>query len=132
MRAFRLILMTAAGALLLAACTSHPLMNLQGKTIPNRLDGSTQTAETVKKGIFAGCLDKGWTCREVTPGLIEASIDVRKHRAVANIAYDTEHYSISYKDSRLLDYNSRRNTIHRNYNRWINNLDAAIKKQLTL
>lgn len=132
MHCIRSSLAIVVTALLLAACTSNPLVNLENRTVPSRLDGSAQTTETVKKGIIAGCLDKGWTCREVTPGLIEASIDVRKHHAEANIAYDTEHYSITYKDSELLDYNNHRNTIHRNYNRWIANLDAEIKKNLTL
>ena len=132
MQAFRSFLIVTAGGLLLSACTSNPLLNLQDRTVPSRLDGTVQTEATVQKGIISGCLDKGWTCREVTPGLIEASIDVRKHRAVAIIAYDADSYSITYKDSQLLDYNSRRNTIHRNYNRWINNLDAAINKHLTL
>jgi hypothetical protein len=30
----------------------------------------------------------------------------------------------------MLEYNSGRNTIHRNYNRWVNNLDAAISRRL--
>lgn len=132
MLAIRSLLMVAAGAMALTACTSHPLMNLQDRIVPNRLDGSEQTADRVQRGILAGCLDKGWTCREVTSGLIQASIDVRKHQAIADIAYDADSYSITYKSSQMLDYNSRRNTIHRNYNRWVNNLDAAIKKRLTL
>ncbi|WP_193163652.1 hypothetical protein [Microbulbifer hainanensis] len=132
MQVMRTFFIAAVSAILLSACTSHALMNLNDRTVPNRLDGSTQTADRVKTGIMAGCLDKGWTCREVSPGLIEASIHVRKHYAVADITFDTENYSITYKRSELLDYNSRRNTIHRNYNRWINNLDAAIRKNLAI
>lgn len=128
----RTFLLAVIASVLLTACTSHPLMNIQDKSVPNRLDGSAQTTETVKKGIIAGCVDKGWTCREVSPGLIEASINVRKHRAVADITYDSDSYSIAYKDSELLDYDSKHNTIHRNYNRWINNLDSAISRHLIL
>ncbi|TLM75654.1 hypothetical protein ACONUD_16200 [Microbulbifer harenosus] len=116
----------------LAACTSHPLMNVYDRPVPDRLDGKSQNAETVAKAIHAGCIDKGWTCREVSPGVIDASITVRKHRANAEINYNAQRYSITYKNSHLLDYNERRNTIHRNYNRWINNLDHAIAKSLVL
>lgn len=117
-------------ALFLAACsTSLPLKNINDKPVPDRLDGSVQTEKSVKNGIVAGCVDKGWTCREVSPGLIAASITVRKHRANTNISYDSDSYSITYKDSHLLDYS---NTIHRNYNRWITYLDDAIAKRLML
>lgn len=132
MFALRTFVIIVASALLLTACTSHPLMNVEDRMVPQRLNGSAQTGQSVKSGILAGCVDKGWTCREISPGNIEASIKVRKHRARAHIAYDADSYSITYKDSELLDYNSRRNTIHRNYNRWINNLDAAINRRLTL
>jgi len=128
----RKLLIAASAALLVSACTSNPIMNLDDRAVPSRIDGSKQTVKTVEKGILAGCLDKGWTCREVSPGLIVASIDVRKHHAEANINYDVDSYSITYKDSKLLDYNGRRHTIHRNYNRWINNLDAAIHKNLAI
>ena len=114
----------------LAACTSHPIMNVYDRPIPDRLDGQPQTTQTVSNAIQAGCVDKGWVCREVKPGVVDASIAVRKHRATAVINYNAERYSIAYKNSTLLDYNASRNTIHRNYNRWVNNLDHAIAKNL--
>ena len=122
----------AFAALLLSACTSHPLMNVYDRAVPNSYSGEPHTNATVAKAIMTGCIDKGWTCREVGPGQIEASISVRKHRATAEIDYNAQRYSIVYKESYLLDYNSSRSTIHRNYNRWINNLDHAIAKNLVL
>jgi hypothetical protein len=111
-------------------CTSNPLRNLQDQMVPNRLDGTTQTVAKVEKGILAGCIDKGWSCNVVNEGLIEASLSVRQHRALAQIPYSAGNYSIVYQDSQMLDYNGKRNTIHRNYNRWVNNLDDAISKRL--
>ncbi|WP_295800237.1 hypothetical protein [uncultured Microbulbifer sp.] len=116
----------------LTACTSHPVMNVFDRPVPDRLDGKPQTMESVAKGIIAGCMDKGWTCKKVAPGKIDASLALRKHRATTEINFDTNRYSIVYKDSYLLDYNARRNTIHRNYNNWINNLDHAIAKNLAI
>mgnify|MGYP000096880026 CR=1 FL=1 len=132
MKAIRSFLFVLTGAIFLSACTSNPLMNINDRQVPNRLDGTVQSQESMKNGIIAGCIDKGWTCREVSPGRIAASITVRKHRADADISYDSDSYSITYKDSQLLDYNSKRQTIHRNYNRWIANLDSAITKRLVL
>lgn len=132
MKTLRILFLTAGLSTLLAACTSHQLMNVYDRPVPDRYDGKAQSAETVAKAIQTGCIDKGWVCREVEPGVIDASLSVRKHRASAVINYSAERYSIVYKDSYLLDYNGKRNTIHRNYNRWINNLDHAIAKNLVI
>ncbi|USD21648.1 hypothetical protein MJO52_00470 [Microbulbifer variabilis] len=132
MKNFKKILFSAAFALTLAGCTSNPVMNIQERSIPDRLDGSAQTQDTIKKSIIAGCIARNWTCREVAPGQIIASINVRKHHAEADIKYDIDNYSITYKDSDLLDYNEKYYTIHRNYNRWVRNLNDAIIKQLSI
>ncbi|MFS1523231.1 hypothetical protein ACL7TT_03820 [Microbulbifer sp. 2304DJ12-6] len=118
-------------AVTLGACTSYPLLSIQDRVVPSRLDGSPQTRESVTQSIIAGCIVKGWACQEVAPGQILASIDVRKHHAEANINYDHDSYSITYKDSKMLDYNGQQNTIHRSYNRWINNLNSAIIKEMS-
>ncbi|WP_308364431.1 MULTISPECIES: hypothetical protein [unclassified Microbulbifer] len=125
-------LFIALFTLVLAGCTSHSVMNINDSPVPNRLNGVPQTAETVRQGILAGCVDKGWNCREISPGLIEASIKVRNHRATTEISYNKNSYNILYKNSSMLDYNERNNTIHRNYNRWISYLDNAIHKRLAL
>jgi len=130
MRILRNLLLITGFSSVVAACTSHPIMNVYDRPIPDRLDGQPHSVQTVANAIQAGCVDKGWVCREMKPGVIDASISVRKHRATAVINYSAERYSIAYKDSYLLDYNSGRNTIHRNYNRWVNNLDHAIAKNL--
>ncbi|WGL15266.1 hypothetical protein PVT68_10835 [Microbulbifer bruguierae] len=130
MHKFYKLFLIAGLSTTLAACTSHPVMNVYDRAVSERYDGTTQSAQTVAKAILTSCVDKGWVCRETEPGVIDASITVRKHRASARINYSAERYSIEYKDSYLLDYNDRRNTIHRNYNRWVNNLDHTIAKNL--
>ena len=49
--------------------------------------------------------------------------------AKVDINYNTKTYSITYKDSSDLDYDGTK--IHKNYNGWIQNLDNAIKVQLS-
>jgi hypothetical protein len=132
MKSIRVFALAIVSTLALSACTSNPLMNLNDRPIPSRYDGQPQTMDSVTKSIIAGCMEKGWACQQTAPGVIDASITVRKHRAMAEINFNVRRYSIVYKDSYLLDYNSRRNTIHRNYNRWINNLDHAIHTQLVM
>lgn len=46
------------------------------------------------------------------------------------IPYDTKFYSILYVKSENLDEDDGK--IHRNYNRWINNLNVDIQRQLAV
>jgi len=47
--------------------------------------------------------------------------------ATMEVRYDTRKYSITYKDSRGLDYNGSQ--IHRIYNSWVQNFDNRIREQ---
>jgi len=122
----------AAFALIVSGCTSNPIMNIESRLIPDRLDGSAQTQDSIKKSIIAGCIERNWTCQQVAPGKILATINVRKHHAEADIIYNINNYSITYKDSNMLDYSEKYYTIHRNYNRWVRNLNDAIIKELSI
>ena len=62
------------------------------------------------------------------PGLIEASINVRTHKATVSIPYSAKGYSIEYKDSVNLGHKG--NNIHRNYNKWVTLLDRDIQQEL--
>ncbi|MCH9691966.1 MAG: hypothetical protein K0U59_07895 [Gammaproteobacteria bacterium] len=129
---FSLIAVLLFSVLVIGCSTSHTLKNVQESLPPDRLDGRAQTAKTVRQGIMAGCIEKGWSCRKIGKGLIEASLTLRHHFAVALISYNADSYDITYKSSENLDYNRKRNTIHRSYNRWVNNLDNAIRKWLAV
>ena len=71
----------------------------------------------------------GWQIVPQGPGKAEGILVLREHRAVVDITYDTKSYSIMYKDSSNLHYDGK--TIHSNYNGWIQNLDKAIRAQLS-
>lgn len=80
-----------------------------------------QVTEAVLKGIAWS----DWNANSVTPGHIVAEIRVRnKHVAAVDVMYDTQYFSIRYKDSQNLNYNGR--SIHRSYNVWVANLRRAI------
>lgn len=68
---------------------------------------------------------RGWQVAARRPGAIDAYIVVRQHRADIAITYNADSYSIAYRDSQGLNY--RNGMIHRNYNRWIANLNADIQ-----
>jgi len=66
---------------------------------------------------------------EIGPGHLEAQILVRSHEAKVDIFYDEAMYSIIYKDSVNLKYDN--GLIHKNYNKWIRNLDIDIQRTLS-
>jgi len=89
------------------------------------------SATTVEKAIVQASARLGWVVRKIKDGEIEASIRLRTHSAVVTVLYDTKEYSILYKNSDNLNYNPSNNTIHKNYNGWIQNLDNGIRAELT-
>jgi hypothetical protein len=87
------------------------------------------TAADVEKAIVRAGSTLGWQMNARGPGKVEGTLILRRHRAVVDVAYDVKSYSIHYKDSSELDYDGQ--NIHPNYNGWIQNLDKAIKVQLS-
>lgn len=114
--------------LLMAGCTSQPVLNIRETRLPALSDGSWPTPEDVQMAILSACRDRGWIPIVIKPGLIEARLAVRTHRAVVDIEYTDNSYAITYKDSENLDYHD--GEIHRNYNKWVINLSNSIQKQI--
>ncbi|WP_292255225.1 hypothetical protein, partial [Marinospirillum sp.] len=98
---------------------------------PAKLDGSQRTIEQVRDGIATAARQRGWTVAPGQGNELIASILVRnRHYAEVSITYTVETFSIKYRDSRELNYNEARNTIHRNYNNWVITLSNDIKSHL--
>ena len=110
-----LALLTAAG------CTSKPVLNTQ-----HDLPANAQVSEEKMKTVIVNALQKReWTVQRLSPQLVQAEITVRgQFYAAIDIRYTRNSYAITYRDSRDLGYKDGK--IHRNYNRWVNNLDSDI------
>lgn len=87
------------------------------------------SADDVRQAITRAGASLGWQMLQRGPGNIEGILVLREHRANVNIKYDAKTYNITYKDSEKLNYDGT--NIHPNYNGWIQNLDRAIRAQLT-
>jgi len=74
----------------------------------------------------------GWRIERRAPGLMIGTLYLRDHMAKVRILYDARRYSIRYQDSSNLKYNPDTKTIHSNYNSWVQNLDNAIRSQLSI
>lgn len=103
----------------------QPIMKVENTPVAYNLQ-----SEQVKSAIIQAAVARDWVITEVEPGLLDAKITVRNHFAEVHIPYSEKYYSIVYVTSENLMADD--GSIHRNYNRWVNNLNVDIKKQLAL
>jgi len=133
----RILLNTVTAVTLLAAATMAQAGCMRCDPIYNVVDapvttasGKPLSAEQVKSAIVRAGAALGWQMKETGPGLVTATILLRKHEANIEIPYTTGKYSITYKSSINLD-ESGDGQIHKNYNGWIQNLSRGINAQLS-
>lgn len=124
----RLVLTAILSLSLLGACTSKPVHDLDDQLVPVAVSGNRLSLDSVEHSILDASRKRGWIARVVEPGLIEAQISVRSHGANVLIPFSEDSYSIHYKDSENLDFDD--GSIHRNYNKWVNNLSKTIRQEL--
>jgi hypothetical protein len=94
------------------------------------MPGVEPTAEKLSRAIIAACVKLGWVCQVASPGEITGRLNLRSHEANVRITYTAEKYSIYYVSSTNLRYNAEENTIHRNYNNWVLNLQRHINSEV--
>lgn len=125
MGCLRLWPLLIASLLVLAGCTSKPVLNLDEHLAqaPKVSDGQ------VRQAVLDNLKVRGWSVTANSPGLIQAEITVRsKFFAAVDIPYSAQGFQIRYRDSRELNYKDGK--IHRNYNRWVLMLDRGIVREL--
>lgn len=110
-----------------AGCAGAPVYNVSGSPV-NTNSGKASLDDIGKASKTAG-INLGWQMRDVKPGHIVGTLNLRSHQAVVDVTYNTKSYDIGYKDSSNLNYNG--STIHKNYNSWVQNLDRNIQAQLS-
>jgi hypothetical protein len=112
--------------ILLVGCTTQPVYDVNQAPIATARQPSMADVEQAIR--LAGA-SLGWQMVPKGPGQMEGTLNLRTHRAVVDVRYDTKNYSIKYKDSSNLNYDG--SNIHKNYNGWIQNLDKAIRSGLS-
>jgi hypothetical protein len=112
-----------------SGCTrNQPIYNVENAAVP--ITGKQLSVDQVRTAIVRALVQKRWNVSDESEGRLEATIHVRSHMARINIDYSPTRYSITYKDSAVLNYDGA--TIHRNYNRWIMQLQDIINRELLL
>ena len=104
---------------------AQPIQNVNDATV---VSANPVRLEQVKSAIMIAGTSLGWKMAEVSPGLIQGTLNLRKHTAIVDIPYSTAKYSIVYKSSINLD--EKDGQIHKNYNSWVQNLSKKIGTEL--
>ena len=114
--------------LALGGCRSAPVQNVSSAPLYAPEGASL---ERIKKGIIRAGYYRDWEITEVGPRHLEAKVVVRgKHTAIVDIYFDRKSFSIVYKDSKNLNYDGE--SIHSNYNQWVQSLKKDIQKEMRL
>lgn len=121
-RALLLGLVLAASV---AGCRTAPVLNVENAPV---VANKTPTMQDVQSAITRAGAALGWKIEPVKPGLMQGTLNLRTHTAVVEIPYSTTAFSIRYKDSANLNYTG--DSIHSNYNGWVQNLEKGIVAQL--
>ncbi len=125
-RNFALVIF-CAGAIAMVGCNrSQPVLNFEGSPVTT-YSGKKDLKE-IKRAIILTGTRIGWQMQPAGPGHIVGTIFNRGHMAKVDIKYNTENYSITYKDSSNLLYDGA--NIHRNYNRWVDRLNRNIRAEI--
>ena len=124
---------SACAVMSLSLCLSMSTASWGAQPIQNVNDAAVVSAnpvklEQVKSAIMIAGTSLGWKMAEVSPGLIQGTLNLRKHTAIVDIPYSTAKYSIVYKSSINLD--EKDGQIHKNYNSWVQNLSKKIGTEL--
>lgn len=135
MKKMRLTLPLAALAMLaLVGCrTAVPIESVNAESYGSiaYAEAGALTLRDYEKAIVRAGANRGWTMRPIGTGKLEATNNIRnKHTVVVDIAFNTETFSIDYKDSTNMDWNPTTRTIHPNYNSWLELLEADIKTEI--
>ena len=122
------ILATLGIAFALAACGTVPIYTVNNAPVTTASGKAAETAK-VRQAILDAGAGLGWRMRDASPGVLNATLDLRGHNAVVEIPYSQKTYSIKLKSSANL--NESDGQIHKNYNGWVQNLERAINAKIS-
>ncbi|OBU11093.1 hypothetical protein [Morganella psychrotolerans] len=112
----------AVTALLGGCARTAPILTPQTSVTAN------VSADKVKTAILEAGQKRDWIMKQTAPGVIEGKLISRDHTVRIKVTYSATSYKISYVDSQNLKASDGK--IHKNYNRWVNNLDKDIQLRL--
>jgi hypothetical protein len=90
--------------------------------------GHSVTANDISKAFRNCTASRGWRFSSNGPGKLIGKLNVRsKHFVEVDVAYNSAAYTITYRNSTNMKYDPARNTIHKRYISWVENLDNDVQ-----
>jgi hypothetical protein len=114
---------------LLGCATKQPIADVVDAPVLAG-SGRTLTRAEVATAINRAGRSLGWQMIVDGPGLFTGRLLLRSHVAEVQIEHGAKTYDIRYRDSVNLDAGD--GAIHHAYNRWVEKLERAIRKELEL
>lgn len=113
-------------AVLLTGCAPRtaPIENVS-QTV-----GQSYSDDQMKQAIVQSGAANHWVMTPAGPGVMNGHLAERGHTADIRVNYTANSYQIQYVSSQNLKAGSGQ--IHRNYNRWIQNLSQGIQTRLAV
>ncbi len=119
----------AVAVIALGGCAmTQPIYNVNGAAVSTS-SGKAPAAAQVRSAIITAGTSLGWRIADAGSGRLEGTLNLRNHTAVVDIPYSAKSYSITFKRGENLEVGE--GTIHKNYNGWIQNLDRAIRTEIS-
>lgn len=126
-------IMSVVTASILAAAVAVPASAATMMVIPTQKVSPAKSLTAMQQIVTQSAERYKWDIVSNKPGLLALSYGRTGKWAVkVDVEYTGSQYTIKYKDSFGLDYQVKNGVadIHRNYNRWINNLNTEIQYRL--
>lgn len=112
--------------LVITGCGINKVYNVETKTFLEKPKDKSVYNAILESGKFLG-----WNMKQTSSDTIVAKIVLRNHIAKVKINFNENSYSIKLLEAQNLNYNKAENSIHKNYNGWIKNLENQINAKLT-
>ena len=112
--------------LVIASCSSVSIKNVPRQ--PFSTEALKLSSTQIEKIIIKSVLKHQWIITNKTEGKLIATYSTRGHIVKVAIDFDQSGFSISYVDSTNMNYDG--NSIHRNYNRWVNIMRVGILRDV--
>ena len=130
MKKYCTLLLGVLCAAIIAACSHNTGRTVTLQNIQTPISSHHHYSnDQIRDAIVQAGLGRKWMMNQISPGVIDAHLDNRKHSAAVRITYSASGYTINYVNSHNLM--AENGQIHRNYNRWVNNLDRDIQIKLS-
>jgi hypothetical protein len=122
------MLLVCLPVLAVVGCTSKPVYNvMDAPVIPS--SGKSASMQDIRSAIIRAGVPLGWQIIPGKPGQLTGRLVVRSHQAVVDIEHNLHQYSIKYRDS--VNLGAMDGQVHRSYNSWVQDLDKAIRLQIS-